>query len=210
MKPTKNRIYCKDGERVKMVFETEKKAHTFIKFNGEEIAAESGYAPTRAYFCIACNGWHITSKQEAFHGQTKTEIILASYQEERKKRAEATAKKEAHRKLHAEQLAAQNKLQSEQLEAQRKLDAEQLTAERKLQAEQLAAHLKSIEYNIRLFEATGALDTRPSPLEIWNTLMVAWDMAKGIAGNDQKKSHIQKKINELKLHMGDDENSKPH
>lgn len=38
MKPTKNRVYCRDCGRVKMLFETEKQADTFIRFNREEIA----------------------------------------------------------------------------------------------------------------------------------------------------------------------------
>ena len=38
MKPTKNRVYCRDCGRVKMLFETEKQADTFIRFNRDEIA----------------------------------------------------------------------------------------------------------------------------------------------------------------------------
>ena len=37
MKPTKNRVYCRDCGRVKMLFETEKQADTFIRFNREEL-----------------------------------------------------------------------------------------------------------------------------------------------------------------------------
>ena len=51
MKPTKNKVFCKDCGRTKMLFETEKKAENFIKFNKEEIEAESGYGPQRSY-CI--------------------------------------------------------------------------------------------------------------------------------------------------------------
>lgn len=60
MKPTKNRVFCKECSRVKMLFETEKKAQLFMKFNNEEIAAENGHAPTRAYFCESCGRWHLT------------------------------------------------------------------------------------------------------------------------------------------------------
>ena len=64
MKPTKNRVFCKDCGRSKMLFETEKKATTFIKFNGEDIEKESGFKPERSYFCTFCGGWHVTSKKE--------------------------------------------------------------------------------------------------------------------------------------------------
>ncbi len=43
MKPTKNRIYCMDCGRVKMLFETQKKADTFLKFNSEDIKKNSTY-----------------------------------------------------------------------------------------------------------------------------------------------------------------------
>jgi hypothetical protein len=64
MKPTKNRIFCRDCSRVKMFFETEQKAQNFIKFNGDEIKTESGYSPNRSYYCMFCNGWHVTSRIE--------------------------------------------------------------------------------------------------------------------------------------------------
>jgi hypothetical protein len=87
MKPTKNRVYCKDGARVKMLFETEKKAATFIKFNKEEIESESGISPSRSYYCIACNGWHVTSKKENPHLKSPTEIVIELYKEEKEKKA---------------------------------------------------------------------------------------------------------------------------
>ena len=68
MKPTKNRVYCRDCGRVKMLFETEKQADTFIRFNREEID-----------FCIICNGWHVTSKKEHGHLISKSEKILGDY-----------------------------------------------------------------------------------------------------------------------------------
>lgn len=63
MKPIKNRYHCVFSGRVKMLFETEKKAKNFMKFNNDTIESENGYKPVRAYFCICCNGWHLTSKQ---------------------------------------------------------------------------------------------------------------------------------------------------
>ena len=63
MKPIKNRYHCVFSGRVKMLFKTEKKANTFMKFNNDDIESENGFKPIRAYFCICCNGWHLTSKQ---------------------------------------------------------------------------------------------------------------------------------------------------
>lgn len=64
MKPNKSRIYCHDCSRRKILFDSQSKADNFIKFNGEEIEAESGHAPSRSYYCCSCNGWHVTSKKE--------------------------------------------------------------------------------------------------------------------------------------------------
>ena len=61
MKPIKNKIYCPGCKRTKILFETEKKARTFIKFNQKEILEETGYAPIRVYYCKYCGGYHTTS-----------------------------------------------------------------------------------------------------------------------------------------------------
>jgi len=87
MKPTKNRVYCKDCGRHKMLFETEKKAYVFIKFNSEEIESDSGYSPIRSYYCMFCNGWHVTSSTEHINIKSKTEIVLDLYNQDREKRA---------------------------------------------------------------------------------------------------------------------------
>ena len=58
--PTKNRVFCPAIRRTKMLFETEKKALNFIKFNGAALEELNGYAPKRAYLCPACGGWHLT------------------------------------------------------------------------------------------------------------------------------------------------------
>ncbi|MDR3169022.1 MAG: hypothetical protein LBU27_04620 [Candidatus Peribacteria bacterium] len=50
MKPTKNRVFCGDCGKVKMLFKAEKKAENFIRFNSEEILKEQGTAPIRSYF----------------------------------------------------------------------------------------------------------------------------------------------------------------
>lgn len=87
MKPTKSRVFCKDCGRSKMLFETEKKADTFIKFNGEDIEKESGFKPERSYFCTYCGGWHVTSKKEFLNIKSRTEIVLDIYNEEKLKKA---------------------------------------------------------------------------------------------------------------------------
>ena len=61
MKPTKNRIFCIGCMHHKMLFESQSKADNFIKFNSDEIAEQSGKAPSRSYYCSFCCGWHITS-----------------------------------------------------------------------------------------------------------------------------------------------------
>jgi len=65
-----------DCGKTKMLFETEKKADTFIKFNSEEIATESGYCPQRSYYCALCCGWHTTSKDETPFLKEKTENTI--------------------------------------------------------------------------------------------------------------------------------------
>ena len=61
MKPVKNRIFCMECQRAKILFESKSKAINFIKFNSDEIKNENGIAPKRAYFCKSCGGWHVTS-----------------------------------------------------------------------------------------------------------------------------------------------------
>lgn len=63
MKPTKNRIYCKACNGIRMLFETRRKGENFIRFNADEILKETGYAPVRCYYCKICGGWHVTSNE---------------------------------------------------------------------------------------------------------------------------------------------------
>lgn len=101
MKPTKSRVFCKDSGKNKVLFESEKKAGLFIKFNSEEIAAESGYSPIRSYFCISCGGWHVTSRNEVADSiaiKSRTEKILETYIEEKNKKELAKAQKAIIRK----------------------------------------------------------------------------------------------------------------
>ena len=91
MKPTKNRVFCKDCGKLKMLFETEKKAENFIKFNSDAIAEETGYKPERCYFCTYCDGWHVTSQKEYWAIKSRTEKILDLYEQEKEKQAQAKA-----------------------------------------------------------------------------------------------------------------------
>jgi len=84
MRPNRNKPYCKDCGQHKILFETEQQANNFIKFNSDEIKAESGVKPIRSYFCIACAGWHITSKATSAP-ISKTEIVLALYKQEQER-----------------------------------------------------------------------------------------------------------------------------
>lgn len=63
MKPTRNRIFCPQCKRPKMLFESQKKADNFIEFNKSEIEENNRYAPCRSYYCPFCAGWHVTHHQ---------------------------------------------------------------------------------------------------------------------------------------------------
>ena len=122
MKPIKNRFFCKDCGRIKMLFETEGKAENFIKFNSENIEEETGFKPERSYFCIACNGWHLTHKKEIPNIKSRTEIISDIYNQERERNALTKAQKKAA--LKQEQIAQRIKenalLQAQKVEELRK------------------------------------------------------------------------------------------
>ena len=76
MKPTRNRVFCLECGRSKMLFETEKKALLFMKYNNEEIAAENDVVPTRAYFCESCGGGHLTPLATVLDIPSKTERVI--------------------------------------------------------------------------------------------------------------------------------------
>jgi len=74
-----------------MLFETETKADTFIKFNGKEIENETGYKPERSYFCTYCGGWHVTSQKEYLIIKSRTEKVLDLYEQAQAKKAQIRA-----------------------------------------------------------------------------------------------------------------------
>ena len=59
----KHRVFCPSANRQKLLFETERKALNFIRYNGDVIEKESGYRPIRAYYCTCCGGYHTTSQR---------------------------------------------------------------------------------------------------------------------------------------------------
>ncbi len=78
MKPTKNQYFCVDCNRPKMLFATKKKALRCIELNGDEIYENSGRRPVRAYYCMACGGWHITSNPEKRFINSRVESYFRS------------------------------------------------------------------------------------------------------------------------------------
>jgi len=80
MKPSKSRVMCPDCGRQKMLFESEKKAQNFLKFN--EVAVNpDGTREMRVYYCPACCGYHISSHQ--YRGSNKrTDKIIEKYRED--------------------------------------------------------------------------------------------------------------------------------
>lgn len=70
MKPTKNQYYCLDCGRIKMLFESKKKADNFIKFNRDAFEEEGKKVPVRSYYCPVCGGWHVTSNPNEEHFNT--------------------------------------------------------------------------------------------------------------------------------------------
>ncbi len=50
-----------------MLFESQKKADNFIKFNREAMEEEGKKVPVRSYYCEACGGWHVTSNPDEEH-----------------------------------------------------------------------------------------------------------------------------------------------
>ena len=83
-KPT-NRIFCPDCRRQKILFETEKKALNFIKFNADDM--ENG-DKLRAYFCPACCGWHVSHKEHREEFDNRTDKLIEAYKRSIEKHGE--------------------------------------------------------------------------------------------------------------------------
>ena len=79
MKP-KHRVMCPECFKQKMLFETQKQADNFIKWNGDDI--DTGGGELRSYYCPACGGYHITSKPYKPAYEHNTENLIRRYKEE--------------------------------------------------------------------------------------------------------------------------------
>lgn len=76
MKPIKNRIFCIECQRPKILFESKSKALNFIKYNSDEIKEENGIAPIRTYFCKSCGGWHVTSSSRPIPERRRIQMLI--------------------------------------------------------------------------------------------------------------------------------------
>lgn len=81
MKP-KHRTFCPCCQKLKLSFETEAKAENFLRYNADDIYNETGRKPIRAYYCMVCGGWHVTSLAESPHCVSRMEHNLMEYSKE--------------------------------------------------------------------------------------------------------------------------------
>lgn len=98
MKPTKNRVWCPDCWRLKMLFKTRKKAINFIKWNKDEL--EYGGETLRAYYCRACCGWHISHQPASWTGQQFTDLeFIENYVQRQRNKSYNKRKKKKNNEL---------------------------------------------------------------------------------------------------------------
>ena len=67
---------CPDCGKPKMLFDTEKKALDFIRWNSMEI---SGGEKLHPYYCNACCGWHITHVEHRSEYDTRMDERISVY-----------------------------------------------------------------------------------------------------------------------------------
>lgn len=79
-KPIHNRVMCPECFRQKMLFETQKQADNFIKWNGDDIDTNGG--ELRSYYCSACGGFHITSKPFKPSYMHATDKLIKRYEKD--------------------------------------------------------------------------------------------------------------------------------
>ena len=98
MKPTKNRVWCPDCWRLKMLFKTRKKAINFIKWNKDEL--EYGGETLRAYYCTKCCGWHISHQPASWTGQQFTDLeFIENYVQRQRNKSYNKRKKKNNNEL---------------------------------------------------------------------------------------------------------------
>ena len=72
---------CPDCGRQKMLFETERKANDFIRWNGGDM--EHG-DELRSYYCPSCCGWHISHHRHSKTYDSRTDNLIGAYNRVRK------------------------------------------------------------------------------------------------------------------------------
>ena len=83
MAKPKNRVWCPDCGRPKILFDSEKAANLFIKYNGEELTDD--VSNLRVYYCPACCGYHISSHKKKGNYDA-TEKLIAAYHKDKENR----------------------------------------------------------------------------------------------------------------------------
>ena len=73
---------CPDCGRPKMLFETERKANGFIRWNGDELHVPEG-CELRAYYCPSCCGWHISHQRHKEHYDRQTDNLIDAFERPR-------------------------------------------------------------------------------------------------------------------------------
>jgi len=72
----KNRVFCPFAGKPKMLFETEKKAERFLKFNAGDI---DGGELLRPYYCVCCGGWHLTHRKPSYWYGKQIKAVVKAY-----------------------------------------------------------------------------------------------------------------------------------
>lgn len=80
----RNRIMCPDCQKPKILFETERKANDFIRWNGDNLENQCG--KLRAYYCPACCGWHISHQKYRKSYDSRTDNLISAFDRQKKKR----------------------------------------------------------------------------------------------------------------------------
>lgn len=75
---------CPDCMKPKMLFETERKAQDFIRWNADDM--EYGGEQLRAYYCPACCGWHISSHEHREDYDRRTDKLIEAYHKSKEAR----------------------------------------------------------------------------------------------------------------------------
>lgn len=87
MSKPKHLIFCPKCNKSKILFETEKQAELFIRYNAEDIGNSNrkNKKPVRSYYCDVCGGYHVTSIPKWNNNRDKhlTDDIITLYRIEK-------------------------------------------------------------------------------------------------------------------------------